>query len=270
MGVFNALRHIARTEGAKGIYRGNSATLFRIFPYAAIQYMSFEQYRRWLAPTSNDLTSPNTNAPSYIKLIAGSMAGATSVICTYPLDLMRTRLAYQVSIAPHINVLSALKSSYREKGLKSLYYGLGPTLLGILPYAGVSFLVYGTLKSFCFRHASNHTIFLSDDREELRIPIRLACGAIAGALGQTTSYPLDIIRRRMQAHGLSEYVPFYRHTWHAIQEIWRSQGFRGFYVGLSVNYIKVAPAVSVSFVSFEVIMKKLSQLVALLHPAGSL
>jgi solute carrier family 25 (mitochondrial carrier protein), member 16 len=258
MGVFKALGQIMRTEGIKGVYRGNSATLFRIFPYAAVQYMSFEQYRRWLVPNSNDLTSPNSNAPAYLRLVAGSMAGATSVLCTYPLDLMRTRLVYQVAATPYVHVLSALKRVYQERGFTYLYRGLGPTLLGILPYAGVSFFTYGNLKSFCYHYIPTYTLRRSD-HEELKISVRLACGAMAGALGQTASYPLDIIRRRMQAHELSAHVPLYRNIPHAIQTIWKSQGFRGFYVGLSVNYIKVAPAVSISFVSFELLKKELNR-----------
>jgi hypothetical protein len=218
--------------------------------------MSFEQYRRWLVPNSNDLTSPNMNAPIHMRLIAGAMAGATSVLCTYPLDVMRTRLAYQV--AAHVHVLAALKQVYRETGFLSLYRGLGPTLLGILPYAGVSFFVYGNLKWLCYRYLPTYTI-RQKDPDELKIYVRLACGAIAGALGQTASYPLDIIRRRMQAYGLSTHVPFYPNIFQAIQTIWKSQGFRGFYTGLSVNYLKVAPAVSISFVSFELIKKQLDR-----------
>lgn len=44
-GVFKAGRDIQRTVGLKGLFQGNSATLFRIFPYAAIKFMAYEQYR---------------------------------------------------------------------------------------------------------------------------------------------------------------------------------------------------------------------------------
>lgn len=34
----------------------------------------------------------------------------------------------------------------REEGLKTLYRGFTPTILGVVPYAGLSFFTYETLK----------------------------------------------------------------------------------------------------------------------------
>ena len=62
----------------------------------------------------------------------------------------------------------------------------GPTLIGILPYAGLKFYVYEELK----RHVP--------EEHQKSIAMRLSCGAIAGVLGQTLTYPLDVVRRQMQ------------------------------------------------------------------------
>lgn len=35
---------------------------------------------------------------------------------------------------------------YREEGLLTFYRGFVPTVLGVIPYAGVSFFTYDTLK----------------------------------------------------------------------------------------------------------------------------
>lgn len=97
-------------------------------------------------------------------LVAGSAAGATAVIFTYPLDLIRTRLAWSTepSKAKNINqpaqagaaplqikpqtgahagleqpsIRSVMLHTVRQEGLQGLYRGCMPTLLGILPYAG--------------------------------------------------------------------------------------------------------------------------------------
>lgn len=46
LGVFSGLRHIIRKESFFALYKGNGAQMVRIFPYAAIQFTSFEFYKR--------------------------------------------------------------------------------------------------------------------------------------------------------------------------------------------------------------------------------
>lgn len=71
--------------------RGNGASVLRIIPYAALNYATYEQYRSWIVNNC-----PAFGTGPFIDLLAGSAAGGTAVLCTYPLDLARTKLAYQV------------------------------------------------------------------------------------------------------------------------------------------------------------------------------
>lgn len=43
MGLFRAISEIWRTQGPIGLLQGHSATLLRIFPYAAIKFMAYER-----------------------------------------------------------------------------------------------------------------------------------------------------------------------------------------------------------------------------------
>lgn len=63
----------------------------------------------------------------------------------------------------------------------------GPTLVGIIPYAGLKFYIYEDLKSHV------------PEQYQKSVVLRLSCGALAGLFGQTLTYPLDVIRRQMQA-----------------------------------------------------------------------
>ncbi|CAN1762011.1 Mitochondrial carrier protein CoAc2 [Linum perenne] len=91
IGLLGSIKKIGRTEGIKGFYRGNGASVARIVPYAALHYMTYEQYRRWIIHSF-----PDVGRGPVLDLVAGSFAGGTAVLFTYPLDLVRTKLAYQV------------------------------------------------------------------------------------------------------------------------------------------------------------------------------
>lgn len=95
LGVFSGLRHIVRKESFFALYKGNGAQMVRIFPYAATQFTAFEIYKKYLA---NVIPANNGYIKHADKFVAGAGAGLTAVALTYPLDTIRARLAFQVSL----------------------------------------------------------------------------------------------------------------------------------------------------------------------------
>lgn len=254
-GAFRALAEIWRESGVLGLYRGHSATLSRIFPYAALNYMCFEQYKRILMGTRSQSESHMR------RLLAGSLAGATSVTLTYPLDYVHSRMTYQHKQNRYTNIWQTILLTMKEEGgVKGLYRGFGPTLLGIIPYAGCSFYTYDTLKTtwLTSKAAAARAQSAQPQQVELSVYERFICGAAAGLTAQSASYPLDTIRRRMQLRGLAPTVPPYRNTWQALKSIIATDGVRGLYVGLSINYIKAGPTHAVSFLTYEAVKQYLN------------
>lgn len=170
-GLASAVRDIHRHEGVRGLFKGHSATLLRIFPYAAIKFLAYEQIRAVIIP-SRDKETP------FRRLISGSLAGVTSVFFTYPLELIRVRLAFETKKSARSSLAGTFRQIYNEQasvpsaaakgtagsavttaenvssamnkvvpryGLSNFYRGFTPTLLGMLPYAGVSFLTHDTV-----------------------------------------------------------------------------------------------------------------------------
>jgi hypothetical protein len=80
----------------------------------------------------------------------------------------------------------------------------------------------------------------------------LGCGGLAGALAQTVSYPLDLIRRRMQVQDFVPGAVKYTGVCNAVVSIIRVEGWAALYKGLAANYCKVrallftAPLASIS------------------------
>lgn len=146
-------------------------------------------------------------------------------------------------------IFHALSSIYQAGGLRGLYSGLGPTLIGIVPYAGTNFL--------CFEEQKGLWVRANPGKTERDIPtvLRLMMGALSGAVGQSITYPLDVVRRRMQIVGMPEtqFVneDYARGTFRALVMIVKREGLRGIFRGISLNYIKVAPMVAISFTVFD-------------------
>lgn len=80
-------------------------------------------------------------------------------------------------------------------------------------------------------------------RPTLKAWAELVSGGFAGMVAQTASYPLEVVRRRMQVSGAvgSGRGVGIRET---AVEIWRRAGVRGYFVGLSIGYVKVVPMVA--------------------------
>lgn len=251
LGVWRSMHKLLKTEGFMGFYKGNGASVLRIVPYAALHFMTYEQYRCWILNNYQVLGSGPV-----IDLLAGSAAGGTAVLCTYPLDLARTKLAYQikntgatlgngassVALQPaYDGIKDVLRSVYKEGGMRGLYRGVGPTLIGILPYAGLKFYIYEELKT---RVPEEH---------QKSIVMRLSCGALAGLFGQTFTYPLDVVRRQMQVESLQPSVGGhrYKNTRDGLTCIVRNQGWKQLFAGLSINYIKIVPSVAIGFAAYD-------------------
>lgn len=176
------------------------------------------------------------------RMACGAFAGICSVTATYPLDLIRTRLSLTEGGAQQTISSTIAQILRNEGGACALYKGLFPTLAGIAPYVALNFTVYEGLKSY-----------FQTKNIDLSVDVKLACGGVAGAVAQTITYPFDVLRRRMQVSqsGLHSYN--YKSSWEAVSMIWRSEGPLAFYKGLVPNYLKVVPAISISFVTFEAV-----------------
>ncbi|KAM6583396.1 hypothetical protein CsatB_010398 [Cannabis sativa] len=248
IGLFGSFKKIAKTEGVLGFYRGNGASVARIVPYAALHYMAYEQYRRWIIEAF-----PNVDKGPVLDLLAGSFAGGTAVLFTYPLDLVRTKLAYQVvdplklSVQGLANneqvykgILDCFSKTYKSAGFRGLYRGVAPSLYGIFPYAGLKFYFYEEMK----RHVP--------EEHRKNIMVKLVCGSVAGLLGQTFTYPLDVVRRQMQVQQFSpSHAAEVKGTMEMLIKIAQKQGWKQLFSGLSINYLKVVPSVAIGFTVYD-------------------
>ncbi|KAJ1646697.1 hypothetical protein LPJ64_001869 [Coemansia asiatica] len=253
-GVFGTLAKIWREEGIAGYMRGNGTNVVRIVPYSAVQFATYEQLKKLL------MEEGKTELDTQRRLTAGAGAGIASVAATYPLDIVRTRISVQTAhalanidklpkdargrpIIPKMpGILETFVHIYKtEGGLRATYRGFGATLAGVAPYIALNFQCYEVLRKF----------FTPEGEAAPSGTRKLICGALAGCCAQTITYPFDVLRRRMQVTSMSGINYKYNNTFDAVRQMIKSEGILGLYRGLVPNYLKVAPAIGVSFWSYE-------------------
>ena len=123
-----------------------------------------------------------------------------------------------------------------------------PTVVGMIPYAGVSFWAHDwagdILRSKKFAKYTLSPVPPRNERELRRPKLKnqweAVAGGLAGLLAQTSSYPIEVVRRRMQVGGAIGNREM-KGAWETARDIYSASGVRGFYVGLSIGYIKVLP-----------------------------
>lgn len=270
------MSEIYRLDGISGLFRGHSATVLRIFPYAGIKFLAYEQVRSVVIP-GKEYETPIR------RLLSGSLAGATSVFFTYPLEVIRVRLAFETKTEGRSSISSICKRIYHEQtkglgsagtagkaagaaaidavapssGLINFYRGFTPTMFGMLPYAGVSFLTHDTMGDLLRLPILAKWTTLSQPKNApegkaapLNSGAELLAGGVAGLVSQTCSYPLEVIRRRMQVAGAVGDGHRLRIA-ETARLILNERGPRGLFVGLTIGYVKIIPMSAVSFFCYE-------------------
>ena len=172
-GIIRSLIRIGREEGLIGYFKGNGSNVVRIVPYTAAQFVSYEKYKEWMMGMN-----PDGRLTTWQRLNCGGMAGMTSVIVSYPLDVVRCRLSAQYEPKIYHGINHALKLIYKTEGLQGLYRGIIPTLLGIAPYVALNFTTYEQLKVMSLEYLGS---------DNLGVVTKLALGAVSGTFAQTVS-----------------------------------------------------------------------------------
>ncbi|XP_021891440.1 adenine nucleotide transporter BT1, chloroplastic/mitochondrial-like [Carica papaya] len=85
--------NIMKTDGWKGLFRGNLVNVIRVAPSKAIELFVYDTVNKKLSSKPGE----QQKIPIPASLVAGACAGVSSTLCTYPLELIKTRLTIQGS-----------------------------------------------------------------------------------------------------------------------------------------------------------------------------
>ncbi|KAG0044671.1 mitochondrial thiamine pyrophosphate transporter, partial [Gryganskiella cystojenkinii] len=306
-GMFSGMAMIAREEGIRGLWKGNMAAEYLYLTYGGIQFLVYQQTKALLsrtadlaaqkAKTSPILGSQSFWAPAQLltslagsstvqSFVSGATAGIMATACTYPFDLLRTRFAIQRDVKVYTGVIQAFRHILKQDGIQGYYRGMTPALIQVIPYMGVMFGSYDTLKQAASwlkakarvnESSSSQSATLGSQRKTMTQVLSgledMFCGAMSGVISKTAVYPLDMVRKRLQIQGseqqkvnqgvfsaqpantlqavksTSEALP--TTVWKCMVHIVKNEGYLALYKGLLPGILKAAPASAVTFLVFS-------------------
>lgn len=219
-GNWDCLRKIVATESITGLYRGMSSPIIGVSLINAVIFGVYGETQRHI-PDPNSLTSC---------FISGAIAGfAQSPICSL-IELAKTRMQLSSSTGrPFRGPFQFFIYTYRHEGLRGLFRGLGCTFMREIPSFGLYFLTYETL----MRNLDNKpvpTFYI------------LLAGGLAGTCSWVTTYPIDVIKSRIQANG-NRYAGIYD----CLRQSVRKEGYAFLYKGISSTVLRAFPMNAVTF-----------------------
>eukprot|EP00965_Chrysotila_dentata_P227302 6195919-Pleurochrysis_carterae.AAC.5 len=112
-----------------------------------------------------------------------------------------------------------------------------------MPYAGIDLTVNSLLKD-CVGG------FYAEKAQEPGVPAVLACGMLSSTCAMLLTYPLNLVRTRLQASGMPGSTRFLGPI-DCVRQTWAGGGLKAFYRGLGPNMLKVLPATSISYAVFD-------------------
>ncbi|RKO97811.1 mitochondrial carrier, partial [Caulochytrium protostelioides] len=140
----DVIRHIWRTEGFRGYYRGLAATLVRETPSYGAYFASFEVLSEWLCPDSSDSLAESENTLPI--LVAGGGAGVAGWVITYPFDVIKTQMQAPAASA-YRSVMHCATTLYHRHGARFFFQGLTATCIRAFPTNAATFYAVVWAKS---------------------------------------------------------------------------------------------------------------------------
>lgn len=240
---------------------------------------------RWAVHASN----------SQFNALAGAIGGFTSGIVTCPLDVIKTKLQAQGGFSPqgtrrtrvYKGLFGTASVIWKEEGLRGMYRGLGPIVMGYLPTWAVWFTVYNKTKLFlgeyhcrCSQRCGqrHYSCPVTDFPAAANtFAVNFWSSIIAGASSTIATNPIWVIKTRLMSQSTSHdrsRIPLFpkgsntptsrptlHQPWHykstldAARKMYTTEGILSFYSGLTPALLGLTH-VAVQFPAYEFLKVK--------------
>ncbi|NXJ25147.1 CMC1 protein, partial [Dicrurus megarhynchus] len=245
---FDCFKKVLRFEGFFGLYRGLLPQLIGVAPEKAIK-LTVNDFVR------DRFTKKDGSIPLPAEVLAGGCAGASQVIFTNPLEIVKIRLqvAGEITTGPRVSALSVIK----DLGFLGLYKGAKACFLRDIPFSAIYFPVYAHSK-----------MMLADESGHVGGLNLLAAGAIAGVPAASLVTPADVIKTRLQVAARAGQTT-YSGVIDCFRKILMEEGPSALWKGAGARVFRSSPQFGVTLVTYELLQRWFYVDFGGLKPTGS-
>lgn len=234
-----AIKEILQKEGWRGMFRGLGATLVTVPLFWGVYFPLYDETKHKVRVQHPDWP------PALVHMGAAVFTGAVADVICNPLFVIRTRLQTQAlhQLTGHqklqqSSMAQTAKQLYADHGARVFWRGMSANLMG-LSHVAVQFPAYEFLKKQARERRD-------DGNPETALEL-LGASGLAKICASLLTYPHEVLRSRMM-DSRATVAPSLTGM---IEQIWKEEGFRGFYRGLPVTLIRVIPNCCITFISYE-------------------
>ncbi|AEO62499.1 uncharacterized protein THITE_2106721 [Thermothielavioides terrestris NRRL 8126] len=184
---------------------------------------------------------------SAYSFVLGSVAGAFGAFMVYPIDLVKTRMQNQRGASPgqrlYSNSIDCFRKVVRNEGVRGLYSGVLPQLVGVAPEKAIKLTVNDLVRGW-----------FTDKQGKIWWGYEVIAGGAAGGCQVVFTNPLEIVKIRLQVQGevakSVEGAPKRSAMW-----IVRNLGLVGLYKGASACLLRDVPFSAIYFPTYSHLKK---------------
>eukprot|EP00118_Oscarella_pearsei_P004242 m.17797 g.17797 ORF g.17797 m.17797 type:complete len:302 (+) comp27555_c0_seq4:82-987(+) len=242
-GLYDCFKKTVKGEGLGGLYRGVGSPLVGQMFFRATLFTTYYQVSAFLAGADRQ----RTTIPQ--SFLAGMITGFTVAFIEGPIDLFKSKMQVQVirtaqgQPALYRNVFHCGYTVTKQFGLRGFYQALGATMLRNVPANSIFFGFYEISRKFWTPEGGT----VSD----LSPGALLFSGAFGGFFYWILTYPTDVIKSSMQADDSVKSRRKYSGIIDCVRKLYKEEGLRRFFRGLSPCLMRSLPANAVMFVTVE-------------------
>lgn len=234
----DCLKLVVRREGVRGLYHGLLPQMVGVAPEKAIKLTVNDLVRKYRGNCDGSISLGS-------EIVAGACAGASQVMFTNPMEVVKIRLQVQGDgISARARPTAA--SIVRQLGLRGLYQGASACIGRDVPFSAIYFTAYSHIKRDLF----GEDLVAGKSIGAIQL---LLSGAIAGMPAAFLTTPFDVVKTRMQVNSGKTFQ--YKSIRDGLTRLLKEEGFKALFKGGLARVFRSSPQFGVTLLSYELLQR---------------